>query len=610
MKLGARLVSAFALISIAAVAVGLYGASSIRKIDEADRFLYEKMTAPIGDLVAMTRGFQRMRIGLRDAMDAKTPEARDAVLSAARAQRDAVAKASAEFGKALTSDDGRALFAAFTAAHDRYSRAFDEIVRMHEASRFDEVAAMMAGEGAAAAAAEQDAIDTLVAAKIGLARSVADGNAGLGRRTEIVMIVVLAAAAALGLTLALLLTRSVTRAVGGEPGEIAEVADRVALGDLSIELGDVSRMSGIRKSLAGMVYSLRRKSAELKRVASGDLSFESELESEADEVGISIKAMIDSLNELIEQVSGSVEQVAVGSSQVSQAAISLSQGAAEQAASIEEISSSLTEISSQTAQNSDSALKMKGLAKASRERADEGNQSTKELVSAMGDINKSSDDIKKIVKAIDDIAFQINLLALNANVEAARAGKYGKGFAVVADEVRSLAVRSADAVKETTLMVEASIASVERGNALVQRAAAQLAQIEEGSAQVAELSDEVAAACAEQSRGLEQISQGVSQIDQVTQANTASAEESAAASEELASQAQQLKSMVARFVLRERKAGRASSLQDLSPELVELILKELASRGALAPQPPARAIRPAPDARPQPVLDDEDFKEF
>jgi methyl-accepting chemotaxis protein len=609
MKLGTKLVAAFALLSLVSVAVGLYGIASLRRINAADRFLYEKMTTPIGDLVVMTRGFQRMRIGLRDAMDAATPQARATALEEARAQRDSVKKAAAEFGKDITTDNGRALFDAFSAAETRYSKAFDEILRLDGESRVAEVAAMMAGEGAAAAASEQAAIDALVAAKIDLAKSVAAGNTALGESTSTLMIVALAVAALLGLITALVLTRSVTRAVGGEPDAIADIADTVALGDLSVELGDASGASGIQKSLTGLVSSLRVKSADLKRIASGDLSFESDLASEADEVGISLRTMLSSLNDLLAQVAGSVDQLAAGSSQVSGAAVSLSQGAAEQAASIEEISASLTQINSQTKQNSGNALQVKALAKTSRERADKGNGQMKELVVAMDDINRSSDDIKKIIKTIDDIAFQINLLALNANVEAARAGKYGKGFAVVADEVRNLAVRSAEAVKETTRMVEASIGKVERGNALVRETAAQLAEITEGSARVAELSDEVAAASEEQSRGLEQINAGVEQIDQVTQSNTASAEESAAASEELASQAQQLKSMVARFSLRERSGDDGGSLRDLSPELIELIRKELATRGHREAPPTKRSIRPVVIAESSATID-EDFKEF
>jgi methyl-accepting chemotaxis protein len=153
----------------------------------------------------------------------------------------------------------------------------------------------------------------------------------------------------------------------------------------------------------------------------------------------------------------------------------------------------------------------------------------------MEKINESSDEIKKVVKVIDDIAFQINLLALNANVEAARAGKYGKGFAVVADEVRNLAVRSAAAVKGTTEMVDETVRNIGIGNELAAATAQQL--------------EEMSIASKEQAEGVEQINSGLGQIDQVTQGNTASAEETASAAEELASQAQELRSILSRFKL-------------------------------------------------------------
>jgi methyl-accepting chemotaxis protein len=377
-------------------------------------------------------------------------------------------------------------------------------------------------------------------------------------------------------------------------------------------------VDGVNKTLDLVITPVNETVAVLKRLAEGDLTLRmtGEYKGDFDILKTALNDSLESFNDTLGQVNTAVDQVAEGSLQVSQASQSLSQGATEQASSLEEITSSITEIASQTKLNTESAGTVNNLAKTAKSNAENGNTQMQNLVVAMGDINKSAEEIKKIVKAIDDISFQINLLALNANVEAARAGKYGKGFAVVAEEVRNLAVRSANSVKDTTRMVDDTIANIERGNTLCDLTAKQLADIVGGAAQVATLAEEVATASKEQTLGLEQVSTGLNQIDQVTQANTASSEESASASEELSSQSQQVKNMLARFKLR-AKEGKLNNT-----EMMQMLRSEMSKQGggfrAGAPAGAPKAL-PVPSRKgkstainPADVisLDDDNFGKF
>lgn len=260
--------------------------------------------------------------------------------------------------------------------------------------------------------------------------------------------------------------------------------------------------------------------------------------------------IIISFNTILLEFNNAADQVAAGASQVSEGSTSLSQGTTEQASSIQELTASITQLSSQTRDNADNANHANRLAAKARDNAENGNNRMNQLLESMQEIAASSADISNIIKVIDDIAFQTNILALNAAVEAARAGQHGKGFAVVAEEVRNLAMRSAQAAKETTILIESSIGSVEIGSNHADTTAKALSQIVADISSAAELVSSIASASNEQASAIIQINEGVQQVSHVVQANSATAEQSAASSEELSSQSKLLKEQVERFKIK------------------------------------------------------------
>jgi methyl-accepting chemotaxis protein len=310
-------------------------------------------------------------------------------------------------------------------------------------------------------------------------------------------------------------------------------------------------VQGINDTLDAIMMPVNEAVAVLEKLAARDLAERVNGEYQGDHAKIKnvLNQALDNLEDNLEHVLAGAQQAAAASAQINGGSHNLSHGASQQASALEEASSSLQEMSAMTKQNAANAKEARDLSESARASADRGVESMNRLSNAIRKIKDSSDQTAKIIKTIDEIAFQTNLLALNAAVEAARAGDAGRGFAVVAEEVRNLAIRSAEAAKNTAAMIETSVKNADGGVVINQEVLANLKEISEQVSKVTKVVAEITAASEQQSQGIDQITTAVEQMNHVTQQTASNAQESASAAEELSAQSHEMMSLVASFKL-------------------------------------------------------------
>lgn len=337
------------------------------------------------------------------------------------------------------------------------------------------------------------------------------------RSARNVLIIVALLGLFLSVALSFAIARSIQRQLGGEPNEAAEVASRIASGDLQAQ---VQVQAGDRSSL---MYS--------------------------------ISQMRDQLVNMVGDIRLVTENISSASSEIANGNADLSNRTENQAASLEQTAASMSELTETVRQNADNANQANRFALEANALSDTGSAAVQTMVETISRISSSSNKISDITGVIEGIAFQTNILALNAAVEAARAGEQGRGFAVVASEVRSLAQRSAVAAKEIKSLIASSVTLVSDGAAQAENVNATMVNINKAIKQVSEIISQIASASHEQRLGIEQVNQAVNHMDSVTQQNAALVEEAAAAAKSLEDQSVKLAQLMAFFRLSVEAAG-------------------------------------------------------
>ena len=379
--------------------------------------------------------------------------------------------------------------------------------------------------------------------------------------TAAALMAVAGIAIARSITVPLIRIGSSIRAIAG--GDLdATIADT----DRDDEFGDISKsLDALREKLRAVAASEgeRQRQAEeqkqivaalsigLRELSAGNLAQRIDTPfGNQDALRLDFNQAVERLSETIAIVVETSESIGARAREISQSSEDLSSRTETQAATLEETAAALDELTASIRPAAEGTKEVEGIVRSARNEAEESGKVVQGAVSAMTEIENSSDQISQIIGVIDDIAFQTNLLALNAGVEAARAGEAGKGFAVVASEVRALAQRSSGAAREIKSLISASTQHVGRGVEQVGRAGEALANIVNRVTHISTLVSNIASAASEQSTGLAEINVGVSQLDQVTQQNAAMVEQATAASQSMRQEASGLAELVTQFRVR------------------------------------------------------------
>lgn len=352
--------------------------------------------------------------------------------------------------------------------------------------------------------------------------------------------------------IAIYVSYSTVKAIKGSLFKLNEITKKMAEGDTSIEIIDIQddEFKTVFEGYKQLIENTRENARVAEELAAGNLTVVPKVRGKKDVLGKAFLRLVEGNNRMLTNIKESTIQLSAGAGQVASASQALAQGSTEQASAIEEITASMDEIAKKTKENASLTTSVDKMFKGMLDNVRISENKMQSVEEAMSEISHSSHSISKVIKTIDDIAFQTNILALNATVEAARAGAHGKGFAVVAEEVKNLAEKSAAAAQETAELIQNSIVKVESGSENVEGMGSALSKLQEMITKIVEAVDSIAVSSNDQAVAVAQINQAIDQVSQVVQTNSATSEQCASASEELANHSQKLKEMLGHYRLK------------------------------------------------------------
>jgi methyl-accepting chemotaxis protein len=536
MKIGTKLLSGFILMALLAGVIGWVGVSNIREIAAKDTKMYQNSVIPIAELGAISTAFQRARVNLAKALLDNNRQNKEKYLEQIKALSAEVTKLTGELEKNNTSAEEKALLKEFGDCRNVFRPIIARIIDLSIAGKDAEAIALYHGDAVTAALAEQAVIDKLVDHNTREARQASEQNTAKAHSAGQFTLIFALLSMVLSVGLGIFISRTITAPLA----KTVSAADRIARGDLTVnvEVNSKDETGLLLSAMKNMVENLRNMASNMNDISAGIASASNQLHSTS-------------------------EQIATGVEEVAAQAGTVATASEEMAATSNDIARNCTFAAEASQQSTDSAQTgarvvhetITGMSIiADRVRG------TSKTVEALG---SRSEQIGEIIGTIEDIADQTNLLALNAAIEAARAGEQGRGFAVVADEVRALAERTTKATKEIGEMIKAiqsetreavrameeGVREAEKGASSAEKSGEALDEIISRIGEVAMQVSQIATAAEQQTATTGEVTGNIQQITEVVNQTARGAEETASAAAQLAGQARELQTLVGRFRL-------------------------------------------------------------